>query len=248
MIVDLLADLPTWLATEHAALATRRDELIDDASTVPAEIADDEALKKASDLVKTLLAGSKAAEGARVAAKEPMLGAGRLVDGFFRAIIDPLDSEKRRIETRMTIYQRKVAEAERRHREDEARLARAEADRREQEAAAQEASLRTAADLDGAITAAALARQAAADADRAQKAGQAKAAEMSRSRSDLGAVASLHTFWDWRDLYRDQLDLEALRSHLPLDALEKAVRSFIKAGGRQLRGVTIYENTQTKVR
>ena len=49
-------------------------------------------------------------------------------------------------------------------------------------------------------------------------------------------------------LDRDALDLSTLRPFLPLDALEKAVRGFIRAGGRELKGVRIFENTATSVR
>ncbi len=71
---------------------------------------------------------------------------------------------------------------------------------------------------------------------------------MSRQRSDYGAVASLRRFWDMDDLDRETLDLATLRPFLPLDALEKAVRAFIKSGGRELKGVRIFENTATSVR
>ena len=64
----------------------------------------------------------------------------------------------------------------------------------------------------------------------------------------MGSVSSLRTFWDFADLDPDMLDLEALRHHFPAEAREKAVRSFIKAGGRELRGVTIYESTTSVVR
>jgi Skp family chaperone for outer membrane proteins len=106
----------------------------------------------------------------------------------------------------------------------------------------------------GVKTADELARQAEGDLALAQKRVAAKPAEFSRARGDLGAVASLRTFWDFKDLDRTALDLEALRTHLPLDALEKAVRSYIRANfapghpGVQIAGVAIYENTVSAVR
>lgn len=53
--------------------------------------------------------------------------------------------------------------------------------------------------------------------------------------------------WTFDEYDRDALDLEALRQHLPTDAIEKAIRSFIKAGGRDLRGVRIYERQEARV-
>ena len=50
------------------------------------------------------------------------------------------------------------------------------------------------------------------------------------------------------EIDRASLDLEALRFHIPADGLEKAVRSLIKAGGRELRGTRIFETTVATVR
>ena len=54
--------------------------------------------------------------------------------------------------------------------------------------------------------------------------------------------------WVFDEIDRASLDLEALRFHIPADGLEKAVRSFIKAGGRELRGTRIFETTAATVR
>ena len=72
---------------------------------------------------------------------------------------------------------------------------------------------------------------------------------MARTRGDVGALATLQTFWDFDPLTlnRAELDLEALRQHLPADAIDKAIRSFIRAGGRDLRGVHIFENQKARV-
>ena len=98
------------------------------------------------------------------------------------------------------------------------------------------------------------AKLAEADVVKAKRLAGGKAADMSRSRSDLGAVSSLHTFWDHTPVDkdcpdpvdRDKIDLEPLRGHLGMEALDKAVRSFVKAEGRRLRGVRIFENTVSR--
>ena len=134
-------------------------------------------------------------------------------------------------------------------REAEERIERDKAER-----AAKEAAEREAADLEAALAAQKAADQAAADAVKAQRAANAKAADMSRSRSDHGAVSSLHTFWDHKPadaacgdpVDRATVDLEPLRQHLNMEALDKAVKAYVKAGGRDLRGVTIFENTVSR--
>lgn len=236
------------LEFDSLPLLERRDELLGAVDRMPAEIADDEVAGKVTDLIKLIAACSKNAESERTATKEPHLQAGRVIDGFFKQITDPLATAKRTAETRLTNWQRKQAEFERRRREETERRAREEAERARQEAEAQAAAMETPEDLDAAVTAAALARQAEADAERAQQETTAKAADLSRQRGSMGSVASLRTFWDFTDLERSQIDLNGLRPYIPLDALEKAVRVFIKSGGRQLAGVRIFENTTSVVR
>lgn len=235
------------LHDDHADLEKRRDELIAAAERVP-EITTPDVANKVADFVKQVQACIKNAEAKRVDAKEPHLKASREVDGFFKGITDPLAVAKAAVERKLTVWQRAQAAIEQKRRDDEARAAREAAEKAAREAAEREATMKSSADLDGAVEAAAVAEQARKDALDAQRAADAKAADMSRARGDFGAVASLRTFWDFSDLDIAALDLEALRQHFPVDAREKAVRSFIKAGGRELRGVRIFENTQTVVR
>ena len=236
------------LTEKHAGVRARAAELLAAAERVPATIDSDDLAGKVGDFIKQLTACTKAADGARIAEKEPHLAAGRVVDGFFRAIIDPLDAAKKNIERRLTAYLREKADAERRERERIAAEERARAEEARRAAAEAERKAQDEAGLQAAIDAEQQRKQAEADAEAARKASEAKAAELSRNRGDYGSVASLRTYWDFADLDRAALDLEALRQHIPTDALEKSVRAFIKAGGRELRGVRIFQNTQAAVR
>ena len=235
------------LTEEAAPLAKRRDELLAACDRAPASIGDDETAGKIADLIKLITACSKNAEATRVSRKEPFLESGRLVDSFFKKITDPLDKAKKSVEARLTLWQRIKADDERWRREEAERLAREAAQKAAEAQRAAEQAMRDQASLETALRAEEAAKQAAADAVVAERAAAAKPAELSRTRGDVGAVASLRTFWDFTDLDRATLDLEKLREHLPADALEKAVRSYIKAGGRELTGVRIFENTATRV-
>ena len=240
--------LEELILEESGELTARRDNLLASADRAPAVIGDEETSGKMADLIRLMSACTKAAEAARVARKEPFLASGRLVDAIYKRITDPLDMTKKRIEGRLTLYQRAKAEEERRRREAEARRQAEDAARQRREAEEAARKAQTDQQLDKAISADEMARQAEADAIAAQKAADAKAADMSRTRGDYGAVASLRTFWDMTDLDRTTIDLETLRPFLPLDAIEKAVRTFIKTGGRELRGCKIFQNTATSVR
>jgi hypothetical protein len=235
------------LDIKHADISKRKADLLEACARAPDVIVDDDQAGRAGDFIKQILACVKAADTARVAEKEPFLAGGRTVDGYFKAITDPLDKAKADVKRRITPYLREKDAAERRIREANARIEReaAEAKRKEAEAAA--ASMQSQEALDDAVAAETAAKKAAADAATADKAANVNAAELSRTRGDYGSVASLVTFWDFKDLDRDRIDLNALRQHIPVDALEKAVRSFIKSGGRTLLGVTIFENTKARV-
>ena len=120
--------------------------------------------------------------------------------------------------------------------------------------AAKEAAERKAVDLKTAEAAQKAAETAAGDAVKAGRVAGAKPADMSRSRSDHGSVSSLHAFMDHRPadptcpdpVDRAKVDLVRLRPYLPMDALDKAVKAFVNAGGRELRGVVIFENTVSR--
>ena len=87
-------------------------------------------------------------------------------------------------------------------------------------------------------------------AEKAGKAADAKPAELGRTRGEYGGMTSLKQFWNKRNVDRATIDLEALRDHLPMDAIERAINSWINANkedlraGKQLDGVEIFEDTR----
>ncbi len=244
--VDALIEDRLEIARQtHAHLVERRDELLASAERTPETVEDEEMNKRFATLAKLLAALVKQTETGRTGEKAFWLKGGQKFDAWFHQITDPVKAAKLSLEDRQTEWQLKVAAEERRRRQEEERLAREEAEKLAQEAAKREQEARDAKSLDDAIAAEEAAKQAAADAEVAAKAAAAKPADLSRTRSDEGAVASLRTWWDLRDLDRDKVDLELWRQHISIDALEKACRSFIKAGGREAPGVVIFENSRT---
>lgn len=243
----LLEDIQDQLSDEHATLVRRCADLLSAEARIP-PIIDEDTARKVTDFVRQLSAAAKAADGARVAAKEPYLEGGRLIDGFFRQIVDPLMTVKRRTEASLTTFLREKEAKERREREEREREAREIERKRREEAEAAEKAISDERSLAAAVDAENRRKQAEADAIEAEKDATAKPAEMSRVRGEYGALSSLRTTWTFSDLDRDEIDLEMLRHHLPMDGLERAVRSFVKAGGRTLVGVKIFETTGAVVR
>ncbi len=84
-------------------------------------------------------------------------------------------------------------------------------------------------------------------ASKLERAASASLADLSRTRGD-SSMASVSEHWVGSVVNRDLLDLEALREHLPFDALERATQSFVNAGGRVLRGAIITQELKTSVR
>lgn len=235
------------LREEYAAEEKRRDDLLAGVERFKG-IENDTDAGTAADFAKQISAAIKKADSHRKAEKEPFLEGGRQVDGFFKRIVDPLNKAKAKITAELTTWERKLAEAERQRRLEEERRAREEAERKRQEAEAAAAAAETEDDLTAALFDEEVAEQASADAVDASRQAAAKASDLAAVRGDYGAHSSLRTFWDFEIVAENKIDLEALRSHIHREAIEKAVRSYVKAGGRKLDGVRIFENTKAVVR
>ena len=230
-------DLKTSLEMQYEDLFQRCQELLDASERAPAEIADDETQGKMGDFVKQVSACVKAAEANRKNEKEPHLQAGRVVDAVFKGITDPLSKVKKEIEKRMGVYARAKAEEARRAAEEEAKRQREEAARLAAEAEKTEDDTT----LDAAV-------EAENSAVAFEEDAKAKPAEHARVRGDYGSVATLRTDWKFEVTDKDAINLNALRPYISTDAIEKAIRAFVKQGGRELAGVRIFEEQTTVVR
>ena len=81
-----------------------------------------------------------------------------------------------------------------------------------------------------------------------QVAQAARPNELAQSRGASGSLSSLRTVWVGEVISIESLDLNALRFHISQDALQKAVNSFVKAGGRKIHGAKIYEESSVVTR
>ena len=236
------------LESRNGALIERRDELLASAKRAPEMIEDAEGAGKAADFIKQLTAHEKTAETERTGEKAPYFERGKWVDGFFKnAAVAGIAAAKKTALARLTAYQQKVAAEERRRREEEERQRREEAERARQEAEAKAEAAENDDDLDAAVEAEDEAAERQAQAERAARATQAGTADLSRQHSSAGTVSSLRTTWKCPAWSRSALDLEALRPYLADADLTKAIRAFIRAGGRDLRGATIVEVSESRV-
>jgi flagellar biosynthesis GTPase FlhF len=237
-------DLIDRLQMDHTDLLERWDQLHASEARMPV-IKDEESARKVSDYIDLINGLINRANAEHKKVKEPYLTGGRQVDEFFfRGVRDPATDLKKRVSMKLKAYMDERAAAERRAREEAERAAREEAERKAREAAEAAKSLQDESELEAAIAAEEEARQAEIAAAQARQAAAAKASELASVKGTLGRTKSLKTFWDFADLNRDAIDLNKLRPYLPMDGLEKAVRAYIAAGGRDLPGVRIFENTR----
>lgn len=237
-----------------------------EASRIRAEEAERARLaREEADRAQREAAAAAAAKAAAEARRLEAEAAARRAEEKRRAAIAAAEEARRRREIEeqqaRDAARRKAADEaaalEARRRADEAKAAeaaarqaaqKAAADRRTAERLAQAAAKTERAEARITNAAADAAQRAEKTANRSEAIANQKPAELSRVRGEAGSVSTLRTYWTFRDLDRAALDLEALRQHLPADALATAVRAFINAGGRELRGATIYETQETLTR
>lgn len=236
-----IADL---LSTEYAELRQRIDEAVASTGRAPEIIEDDATLGKFGDLTRHVQKLSKEADEARTAEKAPYLGAGREVDGFFNALIAMADTARKSLLKRSTSYLEKkeaiaraAAEAEAKRKADEAAAALSAAERAQDDGDT-DAAIEKLHEAEVAETASVIATAEAA----------AKPADLVRTHGVGGSVSTLKKEWTFAVEDRAAIPLEPLRPYLAPDAVDKAIRAYVKAGNRTLAGVRIFEQPKALVR
>lgn len=234
------------LNKDHAALLKRRDDLFAAIGRTPTEIPDEETAGKMADFVDMQIdAFLERVDEVHKTEKAPFKAAVDTVDSFWHTLKDAIAEGKKNINKVRKAYADKKDALERARRQEAARLAQEEADRKAREA---EAARRSANPVKAAV-ATSEATQAAAVAEQAAEATTATPAQLGRSTGAGGGTTSLTRFWDHADLDRNKIDLEALRHHLAGDAIDKAIKAWIKVNknelpAKQIAGVRIFQNTR----
>jgi len=89
----------------------------------------------------------------------------------------------------------------------------------------------------------------------AEKEALAKPAELARTRSDLGSMATLRTKWTFKVEDREAVDYNQLRAYFSAEAFEKAVNAAIRngirpdaEGNQPLKGIRIFQTNEAAVR
>lgn len=238
-----LPPLPVRLAEDYAHLTPQADEIAALANAAPARIDDEESLIAVGEIVKEAAALRRRAEGAHKEEKAPHLEAGRVVDGFFKVFTERMKRIEDTLAARANDYGARKRAEEKRRADELARKQREEEDRQREIARKAEEAGRLAA-------AAKALDKADVAADRAAAAqAQAKAPDPFRVRGENVAVSAT-TKWVGEIVDFDAIDLNALRAHFDVKAIDDAVKRFVKLNRntRPLAGVRIVEDVRTNFR
>lgn len=234
------------LAEQHAGTVAEVDALALKADALPKAVKDEVQLGRVGDVVKAARALTKKLEDARKIANDPHLTAQRETNAFFAVSTERLKRIADKLSARATDYQLEVEAERRRKAEDQARKLREEEDRARNAAqVAHEAG-----------KAAAVSRHedkadlAAERAARLEREAGASAADLTRTRSGSGTLATTRTAWAFEITDISKVPLEMLRPHLPRTDIEKAIRAFVRVNqdGVQLAGVRIFQDTRAAFR
>lgn len=239
MAVVLAENLPV----HHAQAMKQKNDIIAGVDRMPETIEDDATAKLATAFIKQIGDVTKENEKTRKATKDPYYQAGITVDDFFKKKLnEPLARAKTKAQSLLQPYLEKQAEIERKDQEERRKKAEEEA-RIAREQAAEEAAKN--ADSFAAEEAQIVADELEKNAEKvAKKADNHKTAV----RSDIGGTASSRLVWIGEIADMKTIDLETLRPFFTADAVEKAMRGYIKSGGRNLKGARISEKNVLTVR
>lgn len=229
--------LTELLTEQYADLLRDAEELVASAGRAPRIVADDDTLGKFGKLVVQIRNVTRRVEAAHKTEKEPYLSGGRAVDGFFKAIIARMAEAAAGLERVQSAYVAAKEVKIRQEQREAEELARAETEARLQAAQQAQAS----GDEAGAKRALASAVEAEAVADNAAALAEARPADLVRTYATSGNVVSSQERWEFEITSRAEIPLEAIRAFIRPAEIESAVKAFVKAGGRELKGVRIYE-------
>lgn len=219
-------------------------ELEAESAGVPPVLEDDEDLTVATAVAVKLTKYAARCEAIRNEQKRPYLDANTLIDDHFkRDFAARLNTAKTKIEEIATAYQRKKAAREQALRDEQAALARKQAE----EAAQKVTEAVKSGDVTAATTAVTQANSLASFAARATVAAAAPTSDMARTQTDAG-TASLVDHWTFDELNMGTIDLNTLRPFIAQTAIEQALRAFIKAGRREIVGARIFNDNKARFR
>lgn len=241
----LLADL----TKNNTAMLKLHADLLARFAKIPAVLETSEQHDEAAQLVSDITKAVKAIDASREDDKAPTLQAGRMIDSHYGGMKAPEETAKKATLARLTTYQLKKAEDERRVREEAERLARLKAEDDRRKAQELEAAAQSERDLRVAIQANAIAERSEVASAKATQAVEAKPADLVRTRTATGALSTMkkETVVVVDDYAK--VDLNGLRAYIPQAAVDQALRAMFRANPKaEIEGARYIEREVAAVR
>lgn len=236
-LAEVLKDSTQALTADIEALAQR-------ANTTPRKVVTQADLEKIGRLVLDARALNGRIETTRQTEKAPFLEGGRTVDGFFAILSERVERIASTFQAVADDFQRaRIAEA-RRKAEEDAQKARDEQKRQADLAAKAAAANRP-------KTAEKHEARADAAAERAtavEFVSIAKPADIARTRTASGLLATAKGTWVFEITDYDGIALDKLRPYLKREHIEAAIRLAVRQGVREIGGVHIFQDTKADFR
>ncbi len=236
IVTERLAQKSTAIGTQLAQLKK---------TPVPSVIEDERLAGEITETIKQIGVIKKEVGDIHKNTKAPYLECGKAVDAWKNGKEAEIDLLRADYAKPLTAYLDKRAAEERARQIEQARIERerAEALAREAELTAKAGIAETADELlDAAISAEATANRIEDNAY------TAKPTQLAKARSIYGSSAGQRLVWVGVITNISALDLNKLRQNFADDDIQKAINRFIAAGGRELDGVEIKQQTQLSVR
>lgn len=207
---------------------------------VPEAIEDELVAGQVTERIKRIKGIRKQVEVAHKEVKAPYLECGRAVDGWKTKLEAQIEAHEKAATKPLDAFLAKKAQEERERRLAFAKQQQEEADRLAAEARKhQEAGIQ-----DTAVELATASAQAEATANRvAISAVTKKSNELAKSYSSTGSTASQRVAWVGEVIDVAAIDLEKLRPFFTLAEIEKALKAFVRNGGRECAGALIEEKS-----
>ncbi len=238
-------------ALDSEGLTKRIGDLIASAGRAP-EIASPEIAGRYADLIKGMVAASKAVEAEREKLNRPLLTAQRALKGRADAVVAPLQEAERAARGKVKAYDDAELEKERKRQAEAAAAAEAERKRLQAIADAEAAAERKRLQKIEDERAAAEAREAtvvevAAPVVEYVPEPIAEAAPPA-VQGDYGAKVVRTTTWKHEILSVRQLPNSILTHAKVVEAIDKVIAAQVRSGAREIKGCRIYPETGTSIR
>lgn len=220
----------------------KEEKLINEltAREIPSEIKNDEEAGENADYIKSLKSARSSVEKIFKAEKEPFFEACKVADAWKNTRWLKLDDCVNKASKPILAWNRKKEDAEKARQLELARLAQLEAER-----LAKEAEIHANAGIED--TAEDLLNFAIEEENKSVALVDKSNEVRGRSYGSFSSASS-RKVWVGKVDSMAALDLELLRKYLTKDDVDKAIRTAIKDGVREIRGVKIFEEDKLTIR